>query len=134
MAHQHLGLAEIQGLAGLGDLSNTLVVFENYPVNRAALRPLPAAAPFQRRGPRCRPLFSDRHAAVAPGAPASCGSSIDPTLFDRASVEALGDRLVRLSAKRRLRSLSGRLVGWTFCLAAERQTILRDVERHGAGA
>ena len=37
MAHQHLGLAEIQGLAGLGELFDTLVVFENYPVDHAAL-------------------------------------------------------------------------------------------------
>ena len=37
MAHQHLGLAEIQGLAGLGELFDTLVVFENYPVDRAGL-------------------------------------------------------------------------------------------------
>ena len=29
MAHQHLGLAEIQRLAGLGELFDTLVVFEN---------------------------------------------------------------------------------------------------------
>ena len=39
MAHQHLGLAEIQGLAGLGELFDTLVVFENYPVDRAGLAP-----------------------------------------------------------------------------------------------
>ena len=37
MAHQHLGLAEIQGLAGLGELFDTLVVFENYPVDRRLL-------------------------------------------------------------------------------------------------
>ena len=37
MAHQHLGLAEIQGLAGSGELFDTLVVFENYPVDRGAL-------------------------------------------------------------------------------------------------
>ena len=37
MAHQHLGLAEIQGLAGLGELFDTLVVFENYPVDRGGL-------------------------------------------------------------------------------------------------
>src|SRR5262249_8541371 len=35
--HQHLGLAEIQQAAGLGELFDTLVVFENYPVDRAAL-------------------------------------------------------------------------------------------------
>ena len=37
MAHQHLGLAEIQGLAGLGELFDTLVVFENYPVDDGGL-------------------------------------------------------------------------------------------------
>ena len=37
MAHQHLGLAEIQSLAGLGELFDTLVVFENYPVDQAAM-------------------------------------------------------------------------------------------------
>ena len=37
MAHQHLGLAEIQQLAGVGELFDTLVVFENYPVDRAGL-------------------------------------------------------------------------------------------------
>jgi hypothetical protein len=31
--HQHLGLAEVHGLAGLGELFDTLVVFENYPVS-----------------------------------------------------------------------------------------------------
>ena len=37
IAHQHLGLAEIQGLAGLGELFDTLTVFENYPVDEAGL-------------------------------------------------------------------------------------------------
>ncbi|AMO93236.1 non-ribosomal peptide synthase TIGR01720 domain protein [Collimonas fungivorans] len=37
MAHAHLGLSEIQALAGLGSLFDTLVVFENYPVDREAL-------------------------------------------------------------------------------------------------
>ncbi|WP_405719246.1 non-ribosomal peptide synthase/polyketide synthase [Streptomyces sp. NBC_01537] len=32
MAHQHLGLADIQRGAGLGELFDTLVVFESYPV------------------------------------------------------------------------------------------------------
>src|SRR5258705_339796 len=37
MAHQHLGLSEIQGLTGLGELFDTLFVFENYPLEREAL-------------------------------------------------------------------------------------------------
>nr|UNQ78296.1 non-ribosomal peptide synthetase [Microbispora sp.] len=36
MAHQHLGLADIQRLAGVGELFDTLTVFENYPVDPEA--------------------------------------------------------------------------------------------------
>ncbi|MFF1440224.1 non-ribosomal peptide synthase/polyketide synthase [Streptomyces sp. NPDC058295] len=35
IAHQHLGLADIQRAAGLGELFDTLVVFESYPVTEA---------------------------------------------------------------------------------------------------
>src|SRR5262249_18201657 len=37
IAHQHLGLAEIQQLVGSGALFDSLVVFENYPVDRGGL-------------------------------------------------------------------------------------------------
>ncbi|SCF49039.1 amino acid adenylation domain-containing protein, partial [Micromonospora matsumotoense] len=40
MEHQHLGLAEIQRLAGHGELFDTLTVFENYPLGES----LPAPA------------------------------------------------------------------------------------------
>ena len=41
IAHQHLGLSEIQQLAGLGELFDSLVVFENYPVERSSLSAMP---------------------------------------------------------------------------------------------
>ncbi|WP_244190386.1 non-ribosomal peptide synthetase [Streptomyces caeruleatus] len=37
MDHQHLGLTEIQRLAGTGDLFDTLLVFENYPIDEASV-------------------------------------------------------------------------------------------------
>ncbi|KMS70849.1 amino acid adenylation protein [Streptomyces viridochromogenes] len=37
MDHQHLGLTEIQRLTGAGDLFDTLLVFENYPIDEAAV-------------------------------------------------------------------------------------------------
>ncbi|MDH6219092.1 non-ribosomal peptide synthetase [Streptomyces pseudovenezuelae] len=37
MGHQHLGLTEIQRLAGAGDLFDTLLVFENYPIDQEAV-------------------------------------------------------------------------------------------------
>ncbi|HEX7660638.1 MAG TPA: amino acid adenylation domain-containing protein [Pseudonocardiaceae bacterium] len=38
LAHQHLGLADIQRAAGLDELFDTLTVFENYPLDPDALR------------------------------------------------------------------------------------------------
>ncbi|MFE9381464.1 non-ribosomal peptide synthase/polyketide synthase [Streptomyces sp. NPDC006855] len=38
MDHQHLGLTDIQQTAGLGELFDTLVIFENYPLDAAELR------------------------------------------------------------------------------------------------
>ncbi|MFB6583674.1 amino acid adenylation domain-containing protein [Streptomyces sp. NPDC056402] len=37
MSHQYLGLTEIQQLAGVGELFDTIVVFENYPIDPEAL-------------------------------------------------------------------------------------------------
>ena len=39
LAHQHVGLAEIQRAAGIGELFDTLVVFENYPWAAGTGRP-----------------------------------------------------------------------------------------------
>ena len=49
MAHQHLGLAEIQSLAGLGELFDTLTVFENYPVDDLAAEAQEMAKGMTRR-------------------------------------------------------------------------------------
>ncbi|ALA19480.1 hypothetical protein AL346_04830 [Chelatococcus sp. CO-6] len=43
LPHQHLSLSEIQAQAGLGELFDTLVVFENYPLDEAGLGALPGA-------------------------------------------------------------------------------------------
>ena len=43
MEHQYLGLADIQRVAGLGELFDTLLVFENYPDNGGADGGLPVA-------------------------------------------------------------------------------------------
>ncbi|WP_329218544.1 amino acid adenylation domain-containing protein [Streptomyces sp. NBC_01485] len=42
LAHQHLGLAEIQNLAGGGQLFDTVVAFENYPLDMSAASGLEA--------------------------------------------------------------------------------------------
>ena len=124
MAHQHLGLAEIQSLAGLGELFDTLVVFENYPVDQAALA-------NAGNGLRVTPIAGHdvSHYPLSlgamPGEQLRLRLDYRPDLFDRASIEALGERLVRLleAAVAEPDRAIGRL---DILGAAERQTLLRD--------
>ncbi len=95
MAHQHLGLAEIQGLAGLGELFDTLVVFENYPVDRGGLSAEVGGLRLTK--------FSGVDATHYPLSLAARADerlqlrlSYRPDLFERGSVVALAERLVRL--------------------------------------
>ena len=65
MAHQHMGLAEIQSQAGLGELFDTLVVFENYPVDRAGLAAAAGVCvPRRHRRARCHPLSASASLAM----------------------------------------------------------------------
>ena len=100
MAHQHLGLAEIQQAAGVGDLFDTLLVFENYPVDRAGL----AAAGLGTTGNGLKlGQVHGRDAThyplaliVQPGETLQLRLDYRPDLFERADVEAIGRRLIRL--------------------------------------
>ena len=95
MAHQHLGLAEIQKLAGLGELFDTLVVFENYPVDRAGLAGEVSGvrlATVRGHDATHYPLSL----LVQPGERLLLRLDYRPDLFDRETVAALGSRLIRL--------------------------------------
>ena len=124
MAHQHVGLAEIQGLAGLGELFDTLVVFENYPVDHAALAKASNglhATPIAGHDASHYPLSL----AAVPGERLRLRLEYRPDLFDRESAETLGKRLIRLlelSVAEPERAI-GRL---DILDAAERQTLLCD--------
>ncbi|MFD7663920.1 amino acid adenylation domain-containing protein [Streptomyces sp. NPDC059788] len=94
MSHQHLGLAEIQKLAGPGAVFDTLVVFENYP-----------AAPAGATGPGAFALrfLEGRETShypftlvVVPGGRMLCKLDFRPDLFDRRTAEAVFARLVRV--------------------------------------
>ena len=95
IAHQHLSLAEIQRLMGLGQLFDTLVVFENYPVDRSVLEE-PAAG--------LRLTSVEAHDAThyplsllaAPGERLRLRFQYRPDLFESHRVEAIGRRLMRL--------------------------------------
>ena len=124
MAHQHLGLAEIQGLAGLGELFDTLMVFENYPVDRAALS---ADAGGLR--------LSNFSGVDGTHYPLSLAARADerlqlrlsyrPDLFERESVEAMAARLVRL-LEAALADPERAIGGLEILAPAERRTILRE--------
>ena len=124
MAHQHLGLAEIQSLAGLGELFDTLVVFENYPIDQAAM----AHAGNGLRVTRIAVHDASHYPVtigIVPGEQLVLRVDYRPDLFDRASIEALGRRLIRLleAAVAEPERAIGRL---DILEAAERQTLLRD--------
>ena len=95
IAHQHLGLAEIQSLAGLGDLFDTLVVFENYPVDRSALaQPVAGLTLTSVEGHDATHYPLSLMAVPAERLRLRLQYRTD--LFERSTVEAIGRRLVAL--------------------------------------
>ena len=95
IAHQHLGLAEIQSLAGLGELFDTLVVFENYPVDRSALaQPVAGLALTSVEGHDAThyPLSL----VAVPAERLRLRLQYRTDLFERSTVEAIGRRLAAL--------------------------------------
>ncbi|HET9245453.1 MAG TPA: condensation domain-containing protein, partial [Xanthobacteraceae bacterium] len=95
MAHQHLGLAEIQQLVGLGELFDTLVVFENYPVEGSSLSSAGGGVRLCHASGRDATHYP-LSLMVAPGERLELRLDYRPDLFDRDSVAALADRFVRL--------------------------------------
>ncbi|MDG9706152.1 non-ribosomal peptide synthetase [Streptomyces sp. DH37] len=92
MAHQHLGLAQIQRAAGHGDLFDTLTVLENFPVDPAALTlpgGLSVAGVFSTDGAHY-PLAL----MVMPGPSLELRFTYRSDAFDASEVEALSARLV----------------------------------------
>ncbi|MFJ4788508.1 condensation domain-containing protein, partial [Streptomyces sp. NPDC088794] len=94
MSHQHLGLAEIQKLTGVGSVFDTLVVFESYPH-------VSVDAP----GPESLSItILDGHQStnypltlgVLPGDSLQFHVTYRPDLFSRAEAGAVGRRLVRV--------------------------------------
>ena len=95
MAHQHVGLAEIQALAGVGELFDTLAVFENYPAERASFAEASGGLRLTDVAGHDATHYPLSLMAV-PGERLRLRLEYRPDLFDRASVEALIGRLVRL--------------------------------------
>ena len=95
IVHQHVGLAEIQSEAGLGDLFDTLVVFENYPADRLGATAVSG-------GVRLVGVSGHDATHYALGLMAMPGEQLRlrldyrSDLFDAASIERLASRFVRV--------------------------------------
>ena len=95
MAHQHVGLAELQGLVGLGELFDTLVVFENYPADRdggATVADGLRLAGMSGHDATHYPLTL----MAVPGERLELRFDYRGERIDRVTVEGIGVRLVRL--------------------------------------
>ncbi|MEU5188110.1 amino acid adenylation domain-containing protein [Streptomyces klenkii] len=125
--HQYAGLAGIQARAGLGTLFDTLLVFENYPVDPDELTaPDPAGRPGRlrvtgigNRGATHYPLT----VLTLPGDAPRITVEYRPDTFTAARAADLGHRLLRLLAAMAARP--GATVGSLDILGpAERHTLL----------
>ncbi|AUH39243.1 non-ribosomal peptide synthetase [Streptomyces sp. CMB-StM0423] len=94
VAHQHLGLPEVQRIAGSGGVFDTIVVYENYPLP-------PEGAPDP--GMFALRVAGGQEAAhypltlvAAPGEQMSFKLDYRSDLFDRAAARAVFERLVRV--------------------------------------
>ena len=95
MAHQHLGLVEIQRLAGLGELFDTQMVFENYPADQG-MDSTPSTGVSLTGIATYDMTHYPLSFMVIPGRRLHLRLDYRPDLFDRGSVEGIGKRLVRL--------------------------------------
>src|SRR5437667_276273 len=95
MAYQHLGLSEIQQLAGLEELFDTLVVFENYPVDRSSLGTTAENVRLSQVSGHDATHYP-LSLMVAPAERLQLRLDYRADVFDRASIEALAGRYVRL--------------------------------------
>ena len=130
IAHQHLGLAEIQRLAGIGELFDTLVGFENYPVDRTGRLADACGLRVTKLGGRDGAHYPVILMAI-PGERLQLRLDFRPDLLKRAGAEAMAERLVRLLELSV--AAPDQAIGRLDILApAERHTILRqwnDTER-----
>ncbi|GHH09290.1 non-ribosomal peptide synthetase [Streptomyces lanatus] len=97
MDHQHLGLTQIQRLAGAGDLFDTLLVFENYPIDEASVAAAEASAGLRivevkgsgaTHYPLTLAVLAERELGVV--------FEFRPDCYGRAAVERLAGRFERL--------------------------------------
>ncbi|WP_222844245.1 non-ribosomal peptide synthetase [Aldersonia kunmingensis] len=95
--HHYVGLTDIQAVAGAGAGFDTLVVFESYPVDRAELAEAAAIDGMRVAGVQMQDATHYPLTLLAiPGEQLDLTLRFFEDLFDRATVEDLGERFVRI--------------------------------------
>ncbi|MFF7235422.1 condensation domain-containing protein, partial [Streptomyces collinus] len=95
-AHQHLGLSAIQSLSGTGDLFDTAVLVENYPVDAAASTPLDSGLRLVGAKGRDATHYPLTLVVSQRGDDLHVRLDHRPDLVDRPAAEVLLDRFVRM--------------------------------------
>ncbi|MFJ4184418.1 amino acid adenylation domain-containing protein [Kitasatospora sp. NPDC089509] len=98
LPHQHVGLAEVQRWSGLGELFDTNVVFENYPLDAESLAMTGSAVTVTAADSREATHYA-LNLAVVPGARLSLRLDHRPDLFDEPAAHRLLARLAELLAQ-----------------------------------
>ncbi|MCX5046721.1 non-ribosomal peptide synthase/polyketide synthase [Aldersonia sp. NBC_00410] len=99
LEHHYVGLPEIHQAAGVGELFNTLVVFESYPIDQAALSE--AGSALDGMQVNSVEVLDGSHyplglLATVAGAQLDLGLKYDMAVFDTTEIETLADRLRRI--------------------------------------
>jgi amino acid adenylation domain-containing protein len=123
LAHQYLGLAEIQGIAGLGELFDTMMVFQNFPAYDNS--PAKGSGGLRLSSITGQPnIHYPLSLTVTPGTRLQLGFSHRPDVFDRAAIASIADKFIRLVET--MIAYPERAIGSLDILGAdERHTVLQ---------
>ncbi|MFC0432495.1 non-ribosomal peptide synthetase [Kutzneria buriramensis] len=120
-AHQHIGLAEVQRCAGVGELFDTVLTYNNFPTDLGALEPGLRVLDWRAKVVAEYPLAL----GVYPGRRLRLDAHHNPDVFGRDRIETVLDRFEHLL--RTLVTEPGRRVGDVdVLLPRERRLILHD--------
>ncbi|WP_318023137.1 non-ribosomal peptide synthetase [Streptomyces sp. ICN988] len=97
LEYQYIGLADLQRAIGMGELFDTSMVFENYPLDSAGLDSSADVGGLRLASAQSRSAMHYTYGLVAhPGEELGFRLDFQPDLVDRPSAEALAERLVRV--------------------------------------
>jgi amino acid adenylation domain-containing protein/non-ribosomal peptide synthase protein (TIGR01720 family) len=124
MPFQHVGLTDIQRELGMGALFDTITVFENYPLDRAALEE-PAPGLRLAHAGMSDATHYPLALAVSPGESLHLRFDYDPQQFSSAFIERLAARFMRL-LEQAVALPDAPLYRLEMLEAAERRRLLED--------